>query len=140
MINTEPQDKNKVGGETPHGYETILVVDDDKDVRSSVVQILKRQGYQVLEAASGAEALLICERQEVRIPLLITDVVMPGVSGRDLAQRLLLMHPEMKILFMSVYADDSIVYYGILEERISFIQKPFSIDRLVEKVREILDK
>lgn len=93
----EPLEKEKrkpMERELPRGGETVLVVEDDKDVRRLAAQVLKRQGYRVLEAANGGEALIICEKVKEEIHLLVTDVVMPGMSGRELAQRLLLMHPE----------------------------------------------
>jgi PAS domain S-box-containing protein len=127
-------------GELPRGGETVLAVEDNKDVRRMAAQILRRQGYRVLEAANGGEALLVCEKLKEEIHLLLTDVVMPGMSGRELAHRLSFLRPEMKILYMSGYSDDSIVSYGILNEKVSFIPKPFSLEALVNQVREVLDK
>ncbi len=139
----EPLEKEKrkpPEGELPRGGETILAVEDNKDVRRMAAQILRRQGYRVLEAANGGEALLVCEKLKEEIHLLLTDVVMPGMSGRELAHRLSFLRPEMKILYMSGYSDDSIVSYGILNEKVSFIPKPFSLEALVNKAREVLDK
>ena len=127
-------------GELPRGGETVLAVEDNKDVRRMAAQILRRQGYRVLEAANGGEALLVCEKLKEEIHLLLTDVVMPGMSGRELAHRLSFLRPEMKILYMSGYSDDSIVSYGILNEKVGFIPKPFSLEALVNQVREVLDK
>jgi len=124
----------------PRGAETVLVTEDEGEVRNLVGQILKNQGYEVLEAANGGEALMICERHRGAIDLLMTDVVMPVMSGRELADRLLLLHPEMKVLYMSGYTDDAIVRHGILEEGVHFIPKPFSVESLALKVREVLDK
>jgi CheY-like chemotaxis protein len=124
----------------PRGGETVLVAEDEGDVRNLVVQILRNQGYEVLEAANGGEALMICEKHTGAIDLLMTDVVMPMMSGRELANRLLLLHPEMKVLYMSGYTNDAIVRHGVLEEGVNFIPKPFSVEALAFKVREVLDK
>jgi signal transduction histidine kinase len=137
----EEKKKRKLSeGELPRGGETVLAVEDNKDVRRMAAQILKRQGYRVLEAANGGEALLVCEKLKEEIHLLLTDVVMPGMSGHELAQRLSFLRPEMKILYMSGYSDDSIASYGILNEKVGFIPKPFSLEALVNRVREVLDK
>jgi CheY-like chemotaxis protein len=137
----EEKKKRKLSeGELPRGGETVLAVEDNKDVRRMAAQILRRQGYRVLEAANGGEALLVCEKLKEEIHLLLTDVVMPGMSGQELAQRLSFLRPEMKILYMSGYSDDSIVSYGILNEKVDFIPKPFSLEALVNRVREVLDK
>lgn len=101
--------------------------------------VLEMLGYRVLEAAGGGAALLICEQHEGPIQLLVTDVVMPGMSGPELAERLARLRPEMRVLYMSGYTDDAIVHHGILEEGASFIEKPFSLDALARKVREVLD-
>lgn len=133
--------KERVVGEGfPRGSETVLVVEDDDEVRKLAVRILEKQGYRVLEASHGGDALIICEQHEGPIHLILTDVVMPGMSGRALAERLTPLHPEMKVLYMSGYTDNTIVHHGVLEERMSYIQKPFSIDGLTKKVREVLDK
>ena len=137
----EEKKKRKLSeGKLPRGGETVLAVEDNKDVRRLAAQILKRQGYRVLEAANGGEALLVCEKLKEEIHLLLTDVVMPGMSGQELAQRLSVLRPEMKILYMSGYSDDSIASYGILNEKVGFIPKPFSLEALVNRVREVLDK
>jgi len=137
----EEKKKRKLSeGKLPRGGETVLAVEDNKDVRRLAAQILKRQGYRVLEAANGGEALLVCGKLKEEIHLLLTDVVMPGMSGHELAQRLSVLRPEMKILYMSGYSDDSIASYGILNEKVSFIPKPFSLEVLVNRVREVLDK
>ncbi len=137
----EEKKKRKLSeGKLPRGGETVLAVEDNKDVRRLAAQILKRQGYRVLEAANGGEALLVCGKLKEEIHLLLTDVVMPGMSGQELAQRLSVLRPEMKILYMSGYSDDSIASYGILNEKVGFIPKPFSLEALVNRVREVLDK
>ncbi|MCJ7496455.1 MAG: response regulator, partial [Deltaproteobacteria bacterium] len=130
----------RIEEELPRGGETVLVAEDDGDVRSLVVQILKKQGYKVLEAANGEEAFTICEKHEGAINILVTDVVMPVMSGRELTDRLMLLHPKIKVLYMSGYTDETIVRHGVLEEGVNFFQKPFSMEALVLKVREVLDK
>jgi response regulator RpfG family c-di-GMP phosphodiesterase len=114
-------------------------VEDEKYVLLLVGKALKKQGYNILEASNGGEALFICEEHKDPIHLMVTDVVMPGMSGPELAQRLRLVRPEMKVLHMSGYAHDAITHHGILERGINFIQKPFSIEKLSEKVREVLN-
>lgn len=125
--------------EAIQGTETILLAEDEEMVRKLARQVLEMYGCHVLEAANGGAALLICERQPDPIRLLITDVVMPEMSGRELADRLSHLRPEMKVLFMSGYTDNAIVHQGVLDEGANFIQKPFSPDALARKVRELLD-
>ncbi len=121
------------------GTETILLVEDEEAVRALVRRILRQQGYIVLEARDGAEALMLCQRHTGWIHLLITDVVMPHVSGRELAGRLEAMRPELKVLYMSGYPDEAIAHHGVLEKGTAFLQKPFTPSALVLKVREVLD-
>jgi two-component system cell cycle sensor histidine kinase/response regulator CckA len=121
------------------GDETILLVEDDTGLRELVSTALSKYGYTVLEAAHGGEALLLCERQQAPIHLMLTDVVMPQISGSALAERLQLIHPEMKVLYMSGYTEDSIVQHGVIEYQVNFIQKPFRVLALMRKVREVLD-
>ena len=120
------------------GSGTILLAEDEEMVRTLASQVLEMYGYQVLEAANGGAALLICERHKERIHLLITDVVMPEMSGPELADRLAQLRPKMKVLFMSGYTDDAIVHQGVLDEGTPFIQKPFAPDDLARKVKEVL--
>jgi PAS domain S-box-containing protein len=124
----------------PRGTETIFVVEDEEDVRKLTVRILERQGYKVLEASQGLDAFLIAEKYEDLIHLLVTDVVMPKISGRELADRIAEIRPEIKVLYMSGYTDNAIVHHGVLGEGMKFIQKPFTVDGLARKVREVLDK
>jgi PAS domain S-box-containing protein len=120
------------------GKETVLVVEDQAEVRAYAVAVLKAYGYRVIEAENAGEALLLCERDGPRIDLVLTDVVMPNVSGRELAQQLEKHQPGIQVLFMSGYTDDAIVHHGVLEEGAEFIQKPFSPEQLAGKIRAVL--
>jgi CheY-like chemotaxis protein len=121
------------------GTETILVVEDDAQVRAAAIGILQRHGYKTLEARNASEAMLVCEAQPGPIHLLLTDVVMPQMSGPELARRLLARRRGMKVLCMSGYTDDSIVRHGVLQADIAFVQKPITIETLTRKVRDLLD-
>jgi signal transduction histidine kinase len=123
----------------PHGTETVLLLEDDEMVRNLAHQILAKCGYRVLEAASRKDALLICEQYPEEIQLLLTNVVMPEMSGRDMANQLLSRHTEMSVLYMSGYMDNLIVHHGLPDEEPNFIEKPFSPDVLAVKVRQVLD-
>jgi PAS domain S-box-containing protein len=123
----------------PVRTETILLVEDALRVRAVVREILEMNGYSVLEARHGAEAIEISERHRGPIQLMVTDVVMPQMSGRELAQRLQPVRPDMRVLYMSGYTDDAIVRHGVLGEGIAFLSKPFTPDALALKVREVLD-
>jgi two-component system, cell cycle sensor histidine kinase and response regulator CckA len=120
------------------GTETILVTEDDDQVRKLVVRSLRRLGYQVLEAPNGAEAIRVCGEHQ-GIALMITDVVMPGISGRELSERVSALQPNLKVLFMSGYTEHSIVHHGVLDPGIRMIQKPFTPSDLAEVVRRMLD-
>jgi PAS domain S-box-containing protein len=122
-----------------HGNETVLLVEDEEAVRSLVHHVLKEIGYRVLQAPSGGAALRICDEHSDPIHLLITDVVMPAMGGRQLAEAACVRHPEMRVLFLSGYTDDAIVRHGVLHENVCFLQKPFAASVLREKVREVLD-
>jgi DNA-binding NtrC family response regulator len=137
---TLEMEKKVVQEELSRGSETILVVEDNDEVRKLAVRVLEKQGYNVLEASTGEEALLLCERRKEPIHMLLVDVVMPGMSGWELAKNLLSLYPEMKVLYMSGYTDNTIAHHGILKPGLNYIQKPFTLEGLAKKVREALDK
>jgi len=123
----------------PGGTETILVVEDDPQIRALVRGVLDASGYTVLEAQRGDEAIRLGEEHADPIHLLLTDVVLPGMSGRDLAHQLAARHPELRALFMSGYTDQVVVEQGLVEPRAPFLQKPFTPEGLRRKLREVLD-
>ena len=127
-------------GEAPRGRETVLLVEDEAMVRKLACVVLMESGYRVLEAGHGEEALRICEERGASIDLLVTDVVMPKMSGKEVADRLVSEDPGMKVLYMSGYTDDAIVRHGVLEAGVAFIEKPFMPEDLSRKVREVLDQ
>jgi PAS domain S-box-containing protein len=126
--------------ELPRGNETILIVEDEEEVRKLAGKILERQGYKILETYNGDEALLVCERHKSPIHLMLADIIMPGMSGSELANLLKPLYPEIKILYTSGYTDNAIVHHGVLEKGVNYIQKPFTLEGLARKVREVLDK
>lgn len=121
------------------GSGIVLLVEDEEAVRELVRDRLQRIGYTVLEAKDGADAIRISQRHEGPIHLMVTDVVMPGMSGRELAHRLASQRPKMKVLYMSGYTDNAIVHHGVLDPGTGFIQKPFGADDLAHKLRDVLD-
>ena len=121
------------------GSETILLIEDEELVRTVACTILRKYGYHVIDTSNGGEAFLISSDFAARIDLLLTDVVMPRLRGRRLAEQLAPLRPEMKVLFVSGYTDDTIIHHGVLEAGVAFLQKPFTPHLLLKKVREVLD-
>jgi CheY-like chemotaxis protein len=121
-------------------HETILVVEDEVNLRRLTRQFLENQGYTVLEAADGAAAVQICVAHQGIIHLLLTDVIMPGMNGRELAQRVSEIRPNMRVLYMSGYTENAIGHNGTLDAGITLLQKPFTLHALKAKVREVLDQ
>ena len=121
------------------GTETIVIAEDQREVRLAASTALRRLGYTVLEASNGPEALAIVHAHEGPIHLLLTDVVMPAMSGRELAAAVKSLRPSIRVLYASGYADDAIVRHGVLDSGLSFIQKPFTPQGLGVKVREVLN-
>jgi CheY-like chemotaxis protein len=122
-----------------NGTETILIVEDEGEVRKVARRILHRYGYAAMEAANGSEALSLCEQHKGKIQLVLTDTVMPGINGLELAVRLAASYPSIRVIFMSGYTDVAIVQNGILKSEIHFIEKPFTPEKLLQKVRAALD-
>jgi two-component system cell cycle sensor histidine kinase/response regulator CckA len=123
----------------PKGTETVMIVEDEEGIRAWTCQVLESCGYHVLEAGHGQQAIALDETFAAPIDLLVTDVVMPRMSGRQVAEVLQQRHPQMRVLFVSGYTDDSIIRRGILSSTAAFLQKPFSAVALAHKVREMLD-
>ncbi|HKP73446.1 MAG TPA: response regulator, partial [Pyrinomonadaceae bacterium] len=121
------------------GNETVLLVEDEELVRDMAKEILQESGYNVLEAKHGADALLVAEQYRGQIHLMLSDVVMPQMSGRELAGQFAALRKDMKVLYMSGYTDDAIVHHGVLDEGMAFIEKPFTPNALTSKVRETLN-
>ena len=115
------------------------MLEDEPALRKLVQSMLGQQGYTILEAATSEQALRHCEAHAGTIHLLVTDVVMPGMSGRQLAERAVQCRPELKVLYMSGYTADAIAHHGVLEAGVAFLQKPFSSESLLQKVREVLN-
>jgi CheY-like chemotaxis protein len=133
----EPLDTERAAQFAAGGTETVLLVEDEESVRQLVRETLEAKGYKVLEAEHGEAALAMASGHHGPIDILITDVVMPGMSGRELAKQLCASDPEMKVLFLSGYTEDAIVHQGVLEPGTAFLQKPFTLQMLSRKVREI---
>jgi two-component system cell cycle sensor histidine kinase/response regulator CckA len=121
------------------GVETVLIAEDEPSVRTLTVRILLARGYKILEASNGREALDIAREYDGDIHLVITDVVMPGMGGSELVAQLEMVRPGIKALFVSGYTDNAIVHHGILDSNVAFLQKPFTVESLACKVREVID-
>ena len=126
--------------ELHRGSETVLLVEDEESLRGIVRECLEASGYSVIEARHAGHALELAEGHSAPIHLLITDVIMPGMSGSQLAAALTASHAETRVLYMSGYTDDAVVLHGVLAADVSFLQKPFTTDALARKVREVLDR
>lgn len=135
----EKLDNDSRTAKLPGGAETILLVEDEKIVRNLAIKILKRLGYKTLSADSGGDALIIAEQHAEPIHLLLTDVVMPRMNGRELAERLVKIHSETKVLFSSGYTEDTIVHHGMIDTGLNFIGKPYTPNALALAVRKVLD-
>ncbi|MCP4692753.1 MAG: response regulator [Desulfobacterales bacterium] len=119
-----------------------MLVEDEKAVLNMVRKTLSRCGYRVLTASNGEEAIRVCRQQHPEvIDILVTDVVMPGeLNGAELAEHVMSSHPEIKVLYMSGHTNDAIAHYGVLDQGVAFLQKPFALDMVARKVREVLDE
>ena len=134
-----PLPEQRAGGEPRGRGELILVVDDDPAVLRMASKVLRRGGYQVLEAGGGPEALQIAEQHEGKIEILLTDVVMPEMGGREVSEALRARYPHIRVLFMSAYTEDEVILRGVRVAEVNFVSKPFTVDGLRRKVREVLD-
>ena len=123
-----------------NGSETVLVVEDQEEVRSFLVKALAGHGYRVLQAADGHQALSLAERHSGAIAVLLTDVVLPGMNGRELADRFRIGRPGTKVIYTSGYTQDLIAHRGVLYDDISYIPKPYTADQIAAKVREAIGK
>ena len=121
------------------GTETILLVEDEEAVRTMTRRMLERAGYTVLDAERGSVALSRVAASAGKIDLLITDVVMPGMGGRELVEHISRSWPDLKVLYLSGYTDDAVVRHGVLQADVAFLQKPFTMAALTTKVRDVLD-
>jgi CheY-like chemotaxis protein len=122
------------------GKETVLLVEDQDEVRHLVEEILRTQGYTVLKASNGEEALRLGRSRKKPIHLLLTDMVMPGMNGKELAERMQKMFPGMKVILMSGYAEDGLIQWGTIIQGMEFLKKPFRVETLIQTVRKVLDE
>ena len=139
-VTSEPATKAAARRTIDHGTETILLVEDEAQVRAVLRHVLEASGYVVLDAPGGAEALAIEARQTGKLDLLLTDVVMPGMNGSELAKRMRALRPGLRVVLMSGYTADVVTQHGVLEEGVSFLQKPIMPDTLLAKLRALLDE
>ncbi len=135
--NLEKKEQTPV--DDPGGSETVLIVEDNDLLRNFAQKALQSYGYRILVAENGEDALMVCKKHDGQIDLMITDVVMPKMGGREAAKRLQPLYPQMKVIYMSGYTDDAIVHHGVLEPGLNFLEKPFTPEGLARKVREALD-
>ncbi|MGY8803313.1 MAG: response regulator, partial [bacterium] len=119
------------------GNERILVVEDDEQVRKMLIRSLQAKGYEVLDASHAKDALVLA--QQPQIDLLVTDVIMPGLNGRELAAKVAELHPKIAVLYVSGYSDDVLTQKGILDDGLKLLKKPFQLDVLTKLIRELLD-
>ncbi len=136
----QPRAITQAGPIAVGGVETVLVVEDEEMVRQLVCETLTAHGYNVIEAGSPERALELAMNRRHNIHLLLTDVIMPGMNGRELQQKLIALNPNIKVLFMSGYTDNVIVRHGILDRNVNFLQKPFTVTSLTQKVRHVLNQ
>jgi PAS domain S-box-containing protein len=134
----EPKEKEQSPVEDLGGSETVLIVEDNDSLRNFAQKILHIYGYRTLNAENGEDALRVCKEHDGQIDLMITDVVMPKMGGREAAERLQPLYPQMKVIYMSGYTDDAIVHHGVLEPGLNFLEKPFTPEGLGKKVRKAL--
>ncbi len=134
----ENAEKKQTPVDDPGGSETVLVVEDDDFLRNMAQNALRRYGYKVLVAENGEDALRVCKELDGQIDLMITDVIMPKMGGKKLAERLQPLYPQIKVIYMSGYTDNAIVHHGVLAPELNFIEKPFSPEGLARKAREVL--
>ena len=141
-VTLAPESLDLIPGPPPTagGHETVLIAEDDRAVREVVAATLEQRGYRVLRAPDAKTALEQARRHAGGVDLLLTDIVMPGMTGRELAQTLTAERPGLRVLYMSGYTDDTVVRHGVLEEGMPFLQKPFTADALTLKVREVLSR
>ncbi len=139
-IHAKPRINSSLNGLRKQGHETILLVEDDKYVRELVSTILKKYGYKLIEASDGEEAITLLNHYKKEIDLLLTDVIMPGMNGKELFETLSKEYKKLKVIYMSGYSEYIVAHHGILEKGIVFIQKPFTSAGLLTKIREVLDK
>ncbi|MCK4620340.1 MAG: response regulator, partial [Desulfobacterales bacterium] len=135
----EPEEKEQTSVAELGGSETVLIVEDDYGLRKFAQEVLLRHGYRVLDAENGEDALKVGKEHDGQIDLMITDVVMPKMGGKEAAERLQPLYPQMKVIYMSGYTDNAIVRHGVLEPGLNFFEKPFTPEGLARKVREALD-
>lgn len=126
--------------QSARGHETVLLVEDEEMVRGMTRTLLQKSGYRVLEARDGHDAVHVADSHNGAIHLLVTDVVMPGMNGRDLQQKLAQRRPEMRVLFMSGYTDSALLRHGVLDAELTILLKPFQPEVFLSTVREVLDK